>query len=109
MLDYEKLLFEFGTDYAKVREGYAEENSLRAFFGGDYGRKTFDNPQALDEQSLRGRLLSSSYIPLAEDARHALMLDALKKIFDAHNQNGFVVFDHTTEIFYGQLLSKDCS
>jgi SAM-dependent methyltransferase len=103
MRDYERLLFEFGTDYAKVREGYANEESLRALFRDGYRRRLLDNPQVFDAESLRGRLLSSSYVPLAGDPRHASMLDALDRVFAAHQRSGTVAFDYSTEIFYGQI------
>ena len=103
MRDYEKLLFEFGTDYAKVREGYAEAESLRAFFGGGYGQRDFLYRQVFDGEGVRGRLLSSSYVPLAADPRHAPMLDALKRIFDAHQTDGAVSFDYSTQVYYGRI------
>lgn len=103
MRDYERLLFEFGTDYARVRERYANEEQLRAFFAAGFRRRALDNPQAFDEEGLRGRLLSSSYVPLAGDPRHAPMLEALKRIFDLHRRGDAVSFDYSTEIYYGQI------
>jgi SAM-dependent methyltransferase len=101
--DYERLLVEFGNDYEQVSAGYAHEESLRALFPGGYESKVFDNRQLLDYESLRGRLLSCSYVPLEADARHAPMLERLRQIFDAHQTDGRVSMDYDTQVFYGQM------
>jgi len=100
--DYEKLLFEYSTDYEQVRH----ENSysgVREFFHGQEQLAKFDNQQLFDYDGLRGRLLSSSYAP---DAAHPLrqpMLSELRRIFDLHSRDGVVSFDYTVKMYFGQL------
>lgn len=101
--DYERLLREFGTDYAQVNCEQVSEDRIAQFFAGTFGEKSFDNFQSLDFGSLRGRLLSSSYVPLAGDARHEPMLAALQSLFDAHARDGRVRIEYDTRVYYGHL------
>ena len=103
LADYERLLVEFGNDYEQVSAGYAHEASLRALFPGGYQQKVFDNRQMLDYESLRGRLLSCSYVPLEADPRHGPMLERLREIYDAHQRDGRVAMDYDTQVFYGAM------
>ncbi|HEX7174180.1 MAG TPA: class I SAM-dependent methyltransferase [Pyrinomonadaceae bacterium] len=106
LADYERLLVEFGNDYQQVSAGYAHEESLRALFTGGYEQKVFDNRQLLNHESLRGRLLSCSYVPLEADPRHGPMLERLREIFDAHQRDGRVSMDYDTQIFYGVISDE---
>jgi len=55
-----------------------------------------------DHESLKGRLLSSSYAPAADHPQHAPMLAALQKLFQTHQENGRVRFDYETQIYFGR-------
>lgn len=104
LIGYEQLLLEFGTDYTAVAERYQDDDTMRAWFGdGLRGMARLPNAQWLDLDGLRGRLLSSSYAPPAGDPRHAPMLDALQRLFDAHAVNGRVAFEYQTRAFIGTL------
>lgn len=61
----------------------------------------FEHVQRLDFDALRGRLLSSSYAPVAGDPRQAPMLEALRALFDATATDGSVDFAYDTRIFLG--------
>jgi SAM-dependent methyltransferase len=98
---YEDLLNEFGTDYAAVRHDRNEISRLDAFFRPGYERVAFPNAQRLDRAGLRGRVLSSSYTPGADDPRRPVMLAALDRLFDAHQQHGVVAIDYETELYFG--------
>ena len=87
---YEALLREFGTDYLAVRHENVADSELAAFFGGTYECASFENVQELDRESLRSRLLSSSYIPAEGAPRHEEMLAALDRLFDEHERDGTV-------------------
>jgi SAM-dependent methyltransferase len=100
---YEDLLVEFGTDYKQVSVGYAHKESLGTLLPGGYEFRKFLNRQLLDFGSLRGRLLSASYVPLEGDPRHAAMLARLRQIFDEHNTGGKVSVEYDTQVFYGRL------
>ena len=102
---YERLLAEFGTDYAAVRHDRGEQDRLRRFFGGEFERRTFANAQRLDLEGLRCRLLSASYTPAADDPRRLAMLDAVERLFRRHEQGGAVVIDYETELYWGMPLA----
>jgi SAM-dependent methyltransferase len=102
--EYEAFLLTFGTDYERVSETYPQDRPMRKFFGaGAGGKKSFANEQVFDFEGLRGRLLSSSYAPAAGHPKHERMLAELRRIFDAHAQDGRVRFEYLTHVYYGQL------
>jgi len=101
---YEALLQRYGTDYTQVAERYADDASMRAWFGdGLRGAARFDHSQRLDFDGLRGRLLSSSYAPKSGNPDHEPMLRALRELFDATAVNSFVSMDYDTRVFAGEL------
>src|SRR5438876_8809599 len=85
---YEQLLRNYGTDYANVDHKQIDVEVLRGFFGADPIKKSFPTSQQFDLPSLKGRLLSSSYVPDAGQPRHTEMLDALQRLFDKHQTDG---------------------
>jgi SAM-dependent methyltransferase len=105
--DYELLLRTFGTDYKKVSATYPQDEPMQRFFGsGALRKKSFPNEQVFDCDGLRGRLLSSSYAPPEGHPNHEPMLAELKRLFDAHRQEGRVRFEYKTHMYYGQLESR---
>ena len=101
---YEALLREYGADYASVAERYADDARMRAWFGAGFrGCAHFDHTQHLDFDALRGRLMSSSYAPNADQPQHEPMLRALRELFDNCAEQGTVSFDYDTRIFAGEL------
>ncbi len=93
-----------GTEQRGGRCGNLGPADFAAFFGpGGHRRATFDNPQVFDLDSLRGRLMSSSYAPEPGHPNHAPMLATLSGIFEAHQVGGRVVYDTDTDVFYGRL------
>jgi SAM-dependent methyltransferase len=101
---YEAFVRAWSNDYDEVSQRYAEETALRAFFGeGGWREHRFDDVQYFDLESLRSRLLSSSYTPREGDPRRAAMLAALPELFAAHAAAGRVAFEHDTRLFVGRL------
>ncbi|HEX8476120.1 MAG TPA: methyltransferase domain-containing protein [Pyrinomonadaceae bacterium] len=104
LVAYERLLLDYGTDYAAVNHRQIDATAIGCFFGaGEFKLKKFHNRQVFDFESLRGRLLSSSYTPEVGHTNFAPMLDALRTIFDAHQADGVVAFEYETLVYYGQL------
>ncbi len=104
LADYEKLLEEFGTDYAEANHRRTDKPEvIRDFFGKEPRFKNFYNVQRFDYEGIKGRLLSSSYAPEAGQPKHEEMLAALKRIFDARQQGGQVAFEYDTHVYYGHL------
>jgi ubiquinone/menaquinone biosynthesis C-methylase UbiE len=101
--DYEALLRRFGTDYAEIDHTRIGPESLAPFFGGPFERRVFPNRQVFGFDGLRGRLLSSSYVPGPGHPDHPGMLEELHRIFDRHQQGGRVTFEYDTELYLGRL------
>ena len=96
---YERMLQTYSTDYAQVDH----KNTDVATLGISLERKDFANAQMFDFAALKGRLMSSSYAPQENHPQHEPMLKELRRIFDAHNQNGVVEFKYTTQVFAGKF------
>ncbi|MES2467964.1 MAG: hypothetical protein V4675_11730 [Verrucomicrobiota bacterium] len=100
--DYEALLQDFGTDYADVRHELVNGAILGRFFIGEYATHTFQNRQQFDFESLKGRLLSSSYAPAEGHPRHEPMMAGLRRIFDRYQENGQVALAYDTRVHLGR-------
>ncbi len=102
---YEALLRAWGTDYESVAERYPDDSQMRAWFADGYrAGARFAHCQQLDFEGLRGRLMSSSYVPPAGHPNHQPMLQALRELFDACAVQGRISFDYDTRIFAGHLV-----
>ncbi len=101
--DYENLLVEFGTDYEIVRHENINREVLRNFFSKDVRHTAFPNVQKLDFEGLKGRMLSSSYIPTEENSRFGEMIKKLESVFAEHAENGRIEILYNTNIFYAQI------
>jgi SAM-dependent methyltransferase len=100
--DYENILERFGIDYKKVKDSYPEAARIRSFLS-TFSQRDLPNHQMLDWESLSGRLRSSSFTPTEGHPNFAPMMEELKKLFDARQQQGQVRMDYFTRIYYGQL------
>jgi SAM-dependent methyltransferase len=101
---FEALLRKFGTDYSRVNESYPREEQMRAFFQtGAYRQQQLPNLQVFDFEGLAGRVRSSSYMPAQDHPQFAPMMAELKRIFEAHQQNGCVRMEYLTRLYFGQL------
>jgi SAM-dependent methyltransferase len=101
---YEALLQAYSIDYTAVDHRNVNSDAIEAFFAPQpFTLRRFDNQQMLDFDGVRGRLLSSSYTPEQGHANYQPMLDALRAISDAHQENGLVAFEYVTLLYYGHL------
>lgn len=100
---YEKLLESYAGDYAQVKHERIDAAALAGFYAGGYQVRTLPNLQAFDLESLKGRLLSSSYAPTETQEGYAPMIGALQEIFAEHQQGGRVRFDYETQIYFGRV------
>lgn len=102
---YERILEIYGTDYSEVehgRRGSPEE--VRAFFDPEpVETVTFDNAQAFDLDGIRGRALSSSYVPAEGEPGCREMLEELERIFRAYQRDGTVTVEYDTRVYVGRL------
>ncbi len=101
--DYEAFLQCYGTDYAQVQQRTVDPARLDTFFTGGFEVHRLDNEQRFDLDGLRGRVLSSSYVPGPEHPQYGAMMSALEELFAQHQNDGVVTFEYDTEISIGRL------
>ena len=101
---YEEFVRRYSTDYENVTHKYlASYDALEHFFApNEMGLIQQHNRQRLDFDGLRGRLLSSSYIPKAGE-RHEAMVEELPRFFASHALDDHVTLEYDTKIYYGHL------
>jgi SAM-dependent methyltransferase len=101
---YERLLQRYAIDYPHVDHRQVDSTSLSQFFSPQgYQSKIFRIQQNFDFDGIRGRLLSSSYVPEEDHANYEPMISELKAIFKAYQSDKHVAFRYKTRMYYGQL------
>jgi SAM-dependent methyltransferase len=104
LVAYEQLLKDYSTDYEQVDHRRIDDDVIRVFFGPNQFRlKQFENVQVFDYEGVKGRLLSSSYAPEEGHLNYEPMIAGLEKIFQTYQDEGRVVFEYITQMYYGQL------
>jgi SAM-dependent methyltransferase len=101
---YEEFLQRYSVDYDRVvHRQVANFEVLREFFAPcEVKLVTIPAQQRFDFAGLRGRLLSSSYIPREGPMADAMLAD-LPALFSSYQQEGHVIFQYETKVFYGHL------
>jgi SAM-dependent methyltransferase len=102
---YEEFLHMFATDYEQVNHKNTQSTEVfDAFFGkGNYAEYTLDNYQEVDLFGLRGRVLSSSYMPNTENKEYEYMMYVLRKIYQRYQENNKVRLEYNTKIYVGTV------
>lgn len=104
LIGYEAFLHTYGNDYRQVQHKTFDQSRLINFFGHQqFKLRTFENFQMFDRSGLKGRVLSSSYIPAEDQPGYGSMVKALDLLFDKFQIDGKVTFEYETKMFYGQF------
>jgi SAM-dependent methyltransferase len=102
--EYEALLNKYSIDYQRIRHDNITRDDLQLFFGQEEIHfAQFPYIQLLDLDGLKGRLLSSSYVPMEGHPLFNEMINAFEECFLAHNQNGRVELLYETRIHWSKL------
>jgi len=103
MAAYQDLVLRYGTDYSEVQQE-AEGFDVEAFYApGSCKCVRFEFQQSFDCEGLKGRFLSASFVPGPDHPNYEAMLKDLRKVFEANQKHGTVVFAYETVLYYGQL------
>jgi hypothetical protein len=100
---YHDILASLGHAFEGIRNRTIKKNLESVFLPGTYREAAFPNSQSMTWKGLRGRFLSSSYVPTAEDPRHAGLLFELERIFRQHQCDGKITLEQDARIYYGQV------
>lgn len=105
LADYDQLIQKFGIDYTQVDHRNISLDLLRRFFDPvPMQSHAFSLQQSFDLAGLRGRLLSSSYIPQNnEQGSFDEMLTALEALFRRYSRHGLIHLDYVTRLYYGRI------
>ncbi|RAJ77567.1 methyltransferase family protein [Chitinophaga dinghuensis] len=97
---YENLLATYGRDYTADGRDVASEHKTTSFFHPcKFEKVTFSSREELSYEVLKGRLLSTSFVPAEEEEDSIPMMVTLDAIFDRYQESGKVSFDYTTTLY----------
>ncbi len=103
-IEYEDLILKYGKDYQKIDHRNISDQDMEKFFYPQICTiKIFDNYQSFDYDGLKGRLLSSSYMPFKGEPGYEGMITGLEKLFAKYNQGGTVRINYDTKLFGGRF------
>ncbi len=103
LVEYEKLLVKYGSDYEVVRHDKFDERVLGGYFDNGFRKAIFGNIQRVDFEGLKGRMLSSSYMPTEENAVFRAMIEELSRVFAEHSENGRIDIIYDTNVYVSQV------
>lgn len=103
LIEYEAFLLKYAKDYKNVRHENIDGVRLRDFFQLEYEACTFQNVQAFDFEGLKGRMLSSSYMPNESDDIFGEMVKELRTLFAKHVENGRIRVLYDTNVYTSQV------
>ncbi len=96
---YESLLSEMLPEYNQVKHTRFSDDDLVATLGRELDRETFNYQQSFNLDGLKGRVMSSSYCPVAGEPGFAPFMQKLEALFNAHQHNGQIVFSYLTQVY----------
>ncbi|CAN5695172.1 class I SAM-dependent methyltransferase [soil metagenome] len=105
MREYEQLVHNYAIDIENTSQEYrVNEQVLTAFYGsGGYRQVNSAYRQVFDFAGVKGRLLSSSYMPDIGQPTHTAMLEDLATLFQTHQVNDAVAIEYETRVYFGHL------
>jgi SAM-dependent methyltransferase len=101
--EYEELILRYAGDYRTINHKNITDQQIGKFFHpADFVLQQFENGQDFDLDGLKGRLLSSSYIP-KEGEKFEAMIGTLEKLYGKYAVNGKVRVRYDTKMYSGVL------
>lgn len=101
---YDQLILQYARDYVQVQHRNIDVQHIEAFFNPQpCTLKIFPNYQLFDFDGLKGRLLSSSYMPLPGDQQYEGMIGDLQQLFEQYQEQGNIRMNYSTRVYAGRL------
>ena len=107
LVDYEQLVKSYAIDYAQVDHRRIDSDIISDFFSpASFKVERFRNVQVFDYEGLKGRMVSSSYVPEPGSPDYEPMIDRLKQIFQTYQDEGKVVVEYETLTYFGPWIKS---
>lgn len=103
MQGYEQLTLRYFT--GKPSRKNEMRGQVLAYLGDGAQQRLFNYEQQFDLAGIIGRLLSTSYAPLADDPLYEPMLADLRNLFEENEVNDRICFRYFTELYFCQYKS----
>jgi SAM-dependent methyltransferase len=101
---YDQLIVKHGKDYVQVDHRNISAAHIAAFFDPElFTLETFQNKQIFDFNGLKGRLLSSSYMPAKGEEGFDEMIKDLEELFKQYEENNLIKINYVTKVYAGKL------
>lgn len=101
---YDALILKHARDYVKVDHRNIHTEDIALFFDpAPVDLNIFSNKQVFDFEGLKGRLLSSSYMPAPGDPGYEAMIEDLEVLFHRFKENELIVINYATKLYSGIL------
>ncbi|RQO30921.1 class I SAM-dependent methyltransferase [Taibaiella sp. KBW10] len=101
---YDQLILKYAIDYVQISHRNVDYESIKDFFApNSCTEQLFANQQLFDFEGLKGRLLSSSYMPKQENPVYEEMINDLKKLFAHYQQDNKIRIGYETKVYVGSL------
>jgi SAM-dependent methyltransferase len=103
MAQYDEILTRLVSEYPNCSHRRVSQVDIEAFFaGGSFQLFTFSNDQSLTREEFLGRVISSSYIPLAGEPGHKELIGACNSLFDRFAVDDSIQFLYETQLYLGR-------
>jgi SAM-dependent methyltransferase len=103
-IKYDELIIRHSKDYVQVDHRNISTDKIEAFFKPlPFRYKVFANKQVFDFDGLKGRLLSSSYMPTAGEDGYEEMIKDMQILFEQYQKDGLITINYDTKVYTGRL------
>jgi SAM-dependent methyltransferase len=101
---YEALLIEHGRDYLAIRYRHQGTDAIPVYFGGHAPvAAEFPHRRRMGWNALAALAKSASYLPSEGQPGHAELMAALRRLFDAHAEQGTIEMRYTCRVHAATL------
>lgn len=105
--EYEEMLKKECSEYSEVSHKNIIDKDIEEFYSPNKVEKiVFSNSQIFNYEELKGRLMSSSYVPVDNKEKMDRILKNLADIFERNSQEGKVKFEYNTTVYMGKIKSN---
>ncbi len=97
---YDALIVRHATDYVQIDHRNIDRQAIEAFFAPNKcSYRVFTNFQEFGFEGLKGRLLSSSYIPKEGQDGYEAMIRELRALFEQYQCGGLIRINYDTKVY----------